>query len=264
MWAGDWMTNTRWLYATRPRTWTDNRLIASDSRNATHRSATAIKPSALYFEGYLCAGETAPIYQAWMRDFLGCTEVSGIGRLAVDPLGSSGFLGVVASMDRTFSGMSQRLGTGEFAGQVNALSCAHWHWGMPLTGGLLLGPQHCFGWLCVSIVKMQHPHECQDPGFPSRILTLHWMICVLLCLLWVLMFLLIAVYHVPQTTACLQHTSDRSTWSLSYSYSWLGLGTETTWLSLGTFCGLGLKHFTWRPPLPPWYLLRSLEVTLGS
>lgn len=178
--------------------------------------------------------------------------------------GPVGFWGLWPPWIGFFFGMSQRLGTGEFAGQVNALSCADWHWGMPLTGGLLLGPQHCFGWLCVSIVKMQHPHECQDPGFPSRILTLHWMICVLLCLLWVLMFLLIAVYHVPQTTACLQHTSDRSTWSLSYSYSWLGLGTETTWLSLGTFCGLGLKYFTWRPPLPPWYLLRSLEVTLGS
>lgn len=72
-------------------------------------------------------------------------------------------LGVVASTDRTFSGTASiRLGSWEHAGQINALSWRHWHWGVAWRF-FFLGPQ-VFRWVvCVNCQIVASYHECQDP-----------------------------------------------------------------------------------------------------
>lgn len=84
-------------------------------------------------------------------------------------------LGVVASTDRTFSGTASiRLGSWEHAGQINALSWGHWHWGVAWRFFFLV--HKCLGGSFVSTVKLWHPIMNVRTRFPGRILTLHWMI----------------------------------------------------------------------------------------
>ena len=210
-----------------------------------HRSAIAIKPFALYFEGYLCAGETAPIYPGMDTRLLGLYWGVWHWEAGSGSFVSSGFLGVLVSMDRTFSGMSQRcsirLGTGEFAGQVNVLSWGHWHWGMPLPGGLLPGPQVFWWVVCVNCQNVA-PTWMSGPGISQQNMNT--------ALDDQCFTLSVRGFNIPANCGLSPFPKLQRVCSvpvtgvpdlLSYSHSWFGLGTETTWLSLGKLRGLGLK-----------------------